>query len=123
MTSVTVKVDELLDILKKNREAHRAIFLEAQKGYREEVIRRLDDMLADAREGRKITSYVQFEEPSDQTKDYDRAIRILEMSVDDEAELNDQTFRSFVMDDWSWKSNFLLSNSYYSATAASLVGE
>jgi len=123
MTSVTVKVDELLDILKKNREAHRAIFLEAQKGYREEVIRRLDDMLADAREGRKITSYVQFEEPSDQTKDYDRAIRMLEMSVDDEAELNDQTFRSFVMDDWSWKSNFLLSNSYYSATAASLVGE
>ena len=123
MQSVTIKKAELLAALTENRTAHRAIFLEAQEGYRVEVIKQLDEFLKDAREGRKITSCVEFQEPIDQTKDYDRAIKMLEMSIDDEIKLSEQDFRAYVMDDWSWKEQFLFSNSAYSNTAMSLLAQ
>ena len=67
MEIVKVKKDELLEILKKNRDAHRAIFEETRKGYRIEAIRLLDKALKDAREGRKITTYIKLNAPIDQT--------------------------------------------------------
>ena len=37
MKDVYVKKDELLGIVKENREAHRELFIKAQEGYREDV--------------------------------------------------------------------------------------
>jgi hypothetical protein len=39
------------------------------------------------------------------------------MSTDTVVELSEQEFRQYVMDDWSWKHNFLASNAMYSAAA------
>ena len=122
MKNVKIEKEKLLVSLRTNRETHRAIFLEAQAGYREVVIERLDALLADAREGRRITSSFSIEEPMDQTRDYDRAIKMLEMSFDDVIELSEQDFRCYVMDDWSWKDDFLFSNSAYSVTASAIMG-
>ncbi len=113
MENITVKKSELLEILKKNREAHRKIFEEAQIGYRNEAIRLLDKALNDAQEGRKIKTYIQLEAPIDQTKDYDRAIRMLEMSIDEEIDLSEREFAELVLDDWSWKQQFTVTNARY----------
>ena len=121
MNSIKVKKSELLDVLKKNRGNHRIIFLEASEGYRAAAIEELDKMLADAKAGRKIRRSLTLVEPQDQTRDYDRAIRMLEMSTDDVIELEEHDFAQYVLDDWSWKRQFLLSNSTYSPTATSMI--
>ena len=53
MKEVTVNKEELLEKLRANRDKHRAVFLEARKGYRNAVIRELDCMLQEARDGQK----------------------------------------------------------------------
>ncbi len=106
LSAVTVKKAELLESLRKNREAHRTTFLDAQKGYREAVIKELDQMLADAREGKNIRKSVELPTPYDHTSDYDRVIKMLEMCVHDEIKITDSQFQQFVMDDWKWKQQF-----------------
>jgi hypothetical protein len=115
-SKVTVKKGELLDAIRKNRETHRASFLEAQKGYRETVIKALDQTLAEAREGQRfilerITALIM---PQEHTADYDRVIKMLEMSVADEVTVTEQQFSQFVLDDWGWKKQFVTTNARYS---------
>ena len=95
---VTLKKEDLLDVLKKNREAHNNIFLDAQKGYREEAIRLLDKALENARNGNTIKTMIHLDTPVDQTKDYDRIIRMLEMSIDEEVDLSEHDFAQYVLD-------------------------
>ena len=123
MDSIKVKKEELLAKLKENKDTHRKIFLEAQEGYRTLVIEQLETMLSDARGGKKINRHLSLSEPTDQTRDYDRVIRMLEMSQDDVVELSEHDFAQYVLDDWSWKRNFLVSNSVYSATATGILNE
>ena len=117
MDKVTVKRDELLEKLKENKVKHRQIFEKALEGYRLTAIELLDKALEDAKAGRTITTSVYLEEPVDQTKDYDRAIGMLEMSVDDEVTITSQEYAQYVMDDWSWKRQFLTTNMGYAARA------
>ena len=116
MNAITVKKEELLKVLRENREKHRTIFLEAQDGYRTAAIAELDAILAEARAGKKIRRQVTLIEPMDQTRDYDRAIRMLEMAVTDEIVLEEHDFQCFVLDEWTWKKQFNTSNWNYSDT-------
>ena len=113
MQTVKAKRDDLLVRLRKNRGEHRELFNKAQEGFRKQVIEHLDKMLADAKEGRKIRLAVALPEPIDQTKDYDRVITMLEMSVDDVVELTQGEFAQYVMDDWQWKQNVFATNTRY----------
>lgn len=118
----TVRMDRLrlLAILKQNREEHREIFLEAQEGYRAAAIKELDAMLSEAREGKRIRRSLSLVAPVDQTREYDNAIEMLEMSVDDKIEITEQDFRCYVKDEWNWKGQFLSSNAAYSAKALTI---
>lgn len=113
MQSIKVKRLELLDTLRANRENHRKVFLEASEGYREAAIAELDKSLEAAKRGERIRRSIGLAEPMDQTREYDRAIRMLEMSVDTEITLSDRDFQQFVMDDWAWKEQFSASNRAY----------
>jgi hypothetical protein len=113
MSGVTVKKDELLTEIKKNRDAHRDLFIEAQKGYRDDVIKELDAMLSDARAGKSIRRAVQLVEPQDHTKDYDRVIKMLEMCTEEKVFISDSEFAQYVQDDWGWKQQFVASTSNY----------
>jgi hypothetical protein len=113
MQEVTVKREQLLEKLKENREAHREVFEISLEGYRKAVIEHLERLLADAREGKRIEHNVRMPVPQDQTPEYDQAIAMLEMSVDDEIELTSQEFACYVMDRWGWKRQFTASNKSY----------
>ena len=112
-SQVTVKKTVLLEKLRANRAVHRETFLEAQKGYRAEVIKRLDSMLEDARNNKRIRTNVELVAPMDCTADYDRVIAMLEMSVKDEITISETHFRQFVLDEWTWKGQFTASNARY----------
>jgi hypothetical protein len=118
MNDVKVKKSEALEILRKNREAHHKIFAEALDGYKKQAIELLEKHIQAIKAGRVARVRVSIPEPEDYTRKYDRAIRMLEMSVDDIIELDEETFAQFVMDDWDWKRQFLSTNARYSASAA-----
>jgi len=111
--TVTVDRNDLLKRIKENREQHRSVFEAALKGYRTKVISELDKSLADAKAGRNFRTFIALAEPVDQTKDYDRIIGMLEMSVDQTIDLTEDQFSQYVLDDWSWKRNFTEINTSY----------
>lgn len=121
MENVTVRKQELLDILRENRTNHRAIFEEACEGYQKETERILQEHLDEVRAGKRKKITVSLPYPEDHTKDYDRAIKMVEMSVNDEITMTDYDFQSYVMDDWQWKRQFLASNAPYSSTATEFL--
>ena len=115
MKSVKVYKAELLKILQQNRVDHKAIFLKAQDKFREVAIAELDRQLKAAREQQpfvleRITRLVQ---PQDYSVQYDRAIKMLEMSVEDTVEITAQEFQNFVQDIWDWSRTWAYSNSRY----------
>lgn len=118
MQDVRVNRSQLLEQVKSNRDKHRDVFLKAQERYRVLVVEELDRMLADARAGKKIRRAVQLIEPEDHTHDYDRVIRMLELSVDNEIKLSQAEFAQYVMDDWAWKHQWANSTLNYVAAEA-----
>jgi hypothetical protein len=113
MNKVTVKREELLKILRQNRDQHRAVFERALEGYRRKAIQILEERLEDARANRRINLAIELIQPMDQTREYDRAIRMLEMHTQEQIELSERDFASYVMDDWGWKGQFTATTSGY----------
>lgn len=103
----------LVDIMTKNRAEHRAVFERACENYRNAVITALDKALDDAKKGRKIHASIYFTEPVEHTRDYDRVLRMLDLTVEEEIELKEDDFAKYVLDDWQWKQQFLTSNTAY----------
>lgn len=119
MKNVKVRKEELLATLKKNLSEHREIFEEAVEGYRREMIAHLERLIKDIRDGKRVSHTISLAQPMDQSKEYLRAIKMCEMSVDDVIELDERSFACFVMDDWQWMGQFLAANTRYSGKATS----
>jgi hypothetical protein len=115
MKDVKVNREQLEQKVQENRNAHRAVFEDAQKNYRDLVIEELDKMLADARSGRKIIRAVLLPEPEDHTEDYDRVLAMLDMSVDEVIELEEEDFKCYVLDQWGWQRSFASNTMRYSS--------
>ena len=113
----TVDTTELLTIIKTNRDKHVRIVEIAQSKYREMAVKELDSMLADAREGKKIRRFLSLEVPTNHTKEYDKIIGLLEMTLragQATVEVTEYQYACYVQDDWSWKRQFAESNFAYS---------
>lgn len=119
----TFQIDDLLSILGKNRDDHRAIFDEAVEGYKQKATELLEDHIDRIRKGDLTAVYVNLPRPEDHTQDYNRVIKMLELSTDSTIELDEHDFAQYVMDDWAWKRQFLISNTHYSTTAAARLRE
>ena len=117
MDEVNVDRTKLLQILMKNRDSHRAIFERAIEGYRQKVIQHLDYALECARRGEKMITALILSKPIDHTPDYDRAIGMLEMSVDENVVIDNGEYRMYVLDEWNWSRQF--SESSRSSTSSS----
>jgi hypothetical protein len=115
MQKMKFKVIDLLDILGKNKESHRSQFEEAIDGYKEAVEKWLCERLEIIKSGRQVTDlYFTGPLPEDHTKDYDRVIRMLNMTTEDQIELTETDFSQYVMDEWGWKQKFLETTANYS---------
>lgn len=119
MNRVTVKKGELLEALRENKDKHRSLFEEAQKNFRERIIEELDRRLQDAKAGRSVQLYIDLPEPEDHTKDYERVIRMVEMSQDDTLDITREDFARYVMDDWEWRRAWVANTLSYTSNASS----
>lgn len=117
MKTITVKKIDLMGRVEKNRSVHRKIFEEAVEGYKKQAIKLLEDHIERIKNGKVEEVFVRLPQPEDHTTDYDRILEMLAMHIEDEIAIDEDAFASYVMDDWSWKRQFLATNSAYSATA------
>lgn len=117
MESVTVDKSELIKTIQDNLKEHVSIYDEAVVKYRSQLEKKISDMLDQVRSGDDVPHVIDLIKPVTYAKQYEQALRMLEMSVDEQITLEEETFKNLVMDDWRWKENFLHSNSSYSPKA------
>lgn len=118
MREVTVHKAELVKALTKNRAEHKKIFKEACDGYKKRTEEILEEHLKRVRNGKMERISVSLPVPTEHTHEYDRALKMLEMSVPDQITIDESRFAELVMDDWGWQREFLTSSSMYSVQAA-----
>jgi len=118
MNDVTVEKAELLVIIGKNRDEHRAIFEEAVEGYRKVILAELEQRVEDVKDGKAISHMIHLQAPVDHTDDYSRVIRMLEMHIEDTVAMPESDFSAYVMDDWQWMRDFLSNASSYGSVMA-----
>lgn len=113
MEMVVVKKDALANALEQNRDAHRALFLEALEGYKTRSVELLEEHIERIRKGKVERIAVSLPVPEDHTDDYNRALVSLEWSIFEEVELTMREFDMYVRDNWSWKGEFTATTSLY----------
>jgi hypothetical protein len=116
MHSVKIRRNELLGIVRENKEKHIKEFNEAVEDFKKAVVKITEENLAlantgDLNEIAKIKTIPP--KPVSYETSYTRAIRMLELSVETEIELELHDFDQLVQDEWQWKQSFLHSNSTY----------
>lgn len=116
--SINIDRAVLLDALRKNLAVHAAEYTEALTDYRTQIIRKLHDAfeqakLVGAADAARIT--VQFNPPQDHRTDYQDAIEMLEYSADDIINLDQESFKAYVKNEWSWTQGFKLMAASYKA--------
>lgn len=110
---VSVDKNNLLQILKKNREQHESDYIKAKAGFKEELKAELEEKLRLLSIGEDVPLHFENRRPENNLKDYDEIIGMLEISVDESIELTAEQYRCYVDDNWSWKEMWSLSNSAY----------
>jgi hypothetical protein len=115
MKDVRIQKSKLIEIISKNRAEHRDVFLKARVKYREVAIDLLDRHLKLVREGRPFVNndFVSLIEPEDHTGAYDRALKMLELEVDDIVTLSAADCCDLVQDQWNWSRQWAHSNLRY----------
>lgn len=113
MEYVNVKTSDLLEILKKNRKAHRSQFEEALGGYEKECEEQLRLRLEQLKGGKRISMAFSMPEPQDMTSEFDNLIDLLELTTDIEIELTPDEARNYVSNDWVWLKAATMSNARY----------
>lgn len=106
MRTITVHKAELLAHIEKNMKTHRADYEEALEKYRQRAVVELDALIARVRRGDTIRLVVALPVPEEHTADYERAVRMLAMDINDTVQLTEQEYAQYVDDDWGWKYSF-----------------
>lgn len=113
LDKIKVEKEKLLAIVKENRAKHATTHEEAVKKYRELVVENLEKALVEAKEGKKFTTDLELVQPVAFVQEYDRAIGMLEMSLDETITIDVNDYTKLVEDRWQWSNQFKLSNSRY----------
>ena len=107
---VNVSRSELIEKLRINLEIHKKDFEEAMQGYRIKLHSDLYDAYIASAEHvtpealQKIR--VDFNYPVSHENDYNEIIAMMKMSVDENINLDMHSFKSYVLNEWSWSQAF-----------------
>lgn len=108
MNEVTIEKDRLKAILEKNREQHYQLFVEAHDAFRQKAIKNAEALIDSIRDSasKPVELNLRLIQPEDHTKDYDRALLMLDLEIGDTVTLRESEFAQLVQDDWGWKAAF-----------------
>ena len=115
MNGVKIKSSELLFILENNLSHHKDDIQEAIELRRNEIIlyfkQKLEVMESD--ESYSPKESINFPLPKDSSSDYEKAIRMVQLTQDEIIELNEDQFDKLVMDNWEWKQSLVATSAFY----------
>ena len=112
-SQVTVKKDVLLKTLQANLETHKKDYEEALTGFKEAAKAKLEEHLELLNKDGKVVLQLGLTVPVEYSKEYNRVIKMLEMSTADEIIISESQFNQYVMDDWNWKGAFTANSAMY----------
>lgn len=123
--SVNVSRIELLEKLKQNLEVHR-------KEYQEALVEFHTRLQEDLRLAHKKVSNIKNVEdlkkfsfdvsfPQNHEQDYLDVIEMLEMSVDDTINLDSESFKAYIKNEWNWQHHFRAAKMSYATVGSSLT--
>lgn len=108
--SVNVSRVELLKKLKENLTAHRAEYDEAVIAFHARLQDDLKLALKKVKAVQDVESLKNFKFhvpfPQNHSADYEEVIEMLEMSVDKSINLDAQSFRAYIKNEWVWRTQF-----------------
>ena len=116
MHGIKMKRVELLGIVSANLQTHISEFNESVEDYKKLVLQITTVNLKLAKsasldEFKKIKALPSL--PVSYEDSYKRAIRMLELSVEDIIDIEEDVFNQLVLDEWQWKRAFTVSNATY----------
>lgn len=118
MRSVKLNKTELLGIVRENKSKHLRDYDEAVKDYKEAARNIVNYNVDKINEG-TLESIAKCKTvpapPKSYEDEYSRAIRMLELSVETEIDLDADVFNQLVLDEWNWKNQFALMAQNYKA--------
>jgi hypothetical protein len=121
MNAIKMNRVELLVIVRENMAKHVAEYLEAVEDYKKLVLQLATANLKMAKT-QELAEFAKIKavpsKPNSYEASYKRAVRMLELSIEDVIEIEEDVFNQLVLDEWSWKNSFITSNSLYKAGAA-----
>jgi hypothetical protein len=116
MHAVKVNRQELLGIVRANKDKHISEYTESVEDYKAATVKL-------AKANLKLVNTGELDEiakckpmpskPVSYESNYTRAIRMLELSVEDTIEVEEDVFNQLVLDEWAWKNAFVASASLY----------
>jgi hypothetical protein len=113
-----VKVDrkKLLKIVTENKEKHIKDFNESVEDYKAATLKIAEANLELVKTG-ELDQIAKTKpmpgKPVSYESNYTRAIRMLELSVEKEIDVEEDVFNQLVLDEWAWKNQFIASASLY----------
>lgn len=116
MNSVKIDRKKLLKIVIDNKDKHVADFNESVEDYKAAVVKLAEANLELVKTGdleQIARARALPAKPVSYEKDYNRAIRMLELSVEKDIDVEEDVFNQLVLDEWVWKNQFNTSSMLY----------
>ena len=116
MNSVKMNRLELLKIVKENATKHVADYDEAVVDYKVAVVKimKANLKLANTNDLVQILKIKNLPQaPQNYADNYSRAIRMLELSVEETIDVEEHIFNQLVLDEWGWKQHFVAQSALY----------
>ncbi len=120
MTSIVIEKKVLLPIILENKNKHDQIYNEAVSGYWVKAEEILNQKLEKVKAHEKIDNSLGLTFPVNFEHEYDRVIRMLELTSENKIDLTANQFDQYVRNEWSWKGGFVGTNSLYISGAMPL---
>ncbi len=116
MNPIKMNRVDLLAIVRENNTKHKVEYLEAVEDYKLVTVKQAKENLKLANTGdlEKIAQIrSMLPAPQSYEESYNRAIRMLELSIDVIIEIPEEVFNQLVLDEWHWKRGFTTMSTMY----------
>jgi len=115
MPNVKIAKNELLEKLKNNLEQHKIDIDEALDLRRENIEDKLSRVVIEISNNPEYQpdSTFNFPKPTNNSRDYEKAIKMVEMTQDQVIELSEDQFDKLVLDNWYWKNELINTSALY----------
>lgn len=120
LDNIIVDVDDLIAVVRENMDDHREAYEDTLAGFLKAAGKALDEMVAKVARRELVNLRFTLPIPEDHTRDYERVLKLLEMTKDagqDTVLLLENEQSMYVMDEWGWQKAFSQTSTFYSASS------